>query len=154
MNIPFNIVSLFFEQAALHPDRIALVEKHTAITFKQLDEEVRIIASMYRQNGIGKGDRVLVLIPISNNLYKHVLALFYIGAIAVFLDAWSDRKRLLQCCEVVDCKALVGPKKFHWLSYLFSITRKIKKDFRLFLPKSTTKYAIVLLKIRIPKIPR
>lgn len=129
MNIPFNIVSLFFEQAALHPDRIALVEKHTAITFKQLDEDIRIIASMYRQNGIGKGDRVLVLIPMSKDLYKHVLALFYIGAIAVFLDAWSDRKRLLQCCGVVDCKALVGPKKFHWLSYLFSVTRKIKKRF-------------------------
>lgn len=126
MQVPVNIVSLFFNKALEHPDQVALVGKNLNISFKQLDDEVRILASMYRQSGINKGDRVLVLIPMSADLYKHLLAIFYIGAIAVFLDAWVGRKRLQQCCELVECKALVGPARFRFLSFFFSSLRKIK----------------------------
>ncbi|MCU0428767.1 MAG: AMP-binding protein [Cytophagaceae bacterium] len=152
-SLPFNIVHLFFDQALRVPDQWAICYKDEKITFQQLDHDVRIIASMYRQNGIGKGDRVLVLIPMSADLYRHVLALFYIGAVAVFLDAWSDRKRLLHACQLAECKALVGAKKFHWLSYLFSATRKISKRFPVVPSKKYDKVCDCIIEDTYPDDP-
>ena len=129
-NISENIVSLFFEQARQHPERIALIDKDDQqVSFGDLAREVRETAAYFRVRGIQPGDRVLIFVPMSLDLYRIVLALFYMGATAVFLDEWVNKKRLALCCELVACKAMIGSRKALALTWFLGPLRRL--DLRL-----------------------
>ncbi len=124
-----NINHLFQESCKRFPDKIALKEKNNTLTFKELHQKVNERSTLFLTKDIQLGDRVLVLTPVSIDLYINLLALFEIGAIAVFLDQWSDKKRLLQACKTVSCKAMIASKKIRFLSLFFKEGRKIKLRF-------------------------
>lgn len=114
-----NIVSLFFEQARQHPDRTALVSVRDKRSFGELANEVDQCQRYFESKGIGPGDRVLVFVPMGFDLYRTVLALFSLGAVAVFLDEWVSFSRLSVCCRMANCKAFIAPWYLHvpgWFS--------------------------------------
>jgi acyl-CoA synthetase (AMP-forming)/AMP-acid ligase II len=125
MQVNFNIVDLFYESAAKNPARIALIDRDHQITFGALKHEINLTSHYFIDKGIGKGDRILVFVPMGIDLYRIVLALFSIGAVAVFLDSWVGRKRLNDCCEIADCKGLIGTPKIRLLAIFSSSLRKI-----------------------------
>ena len=106
-----NIVSLFLQAADKYPDRTAIIEGETAVTYRTLLKQVKSAAAYFRSKGIGPEDRVLVFVPMSIRLYRTVLALFYIGATAVFIDDWANRKRLEACCKMAGCKGFISTFK-------------------------------------------
>src|SRR5689334_23366868 len=112
-----NIIATFLTAAAEHPDTAALVQDGASLTYMQLHDEVIATAVYYRSKGIGRGDMVLVFVPMSLPLYRVVLALFYIGACPVFLDEWVSIARLKECLKVVKCKALIAKPAYLFLSY-------------------------------------
>ncbi|MEY4903732.1 MAG: hypothetical protein RLZZ292_1547 [Bacteroidota bacterium] len=120
-----NIVHLFYEAAKKYPNKAAIIYENQPISFAELEREVAKQAVYFQQKGIGKGDRVLIFVPMSLDLYRIVLALFSIGATAVFLDEWVSFKRLELCCEVAQCKAFIGGWKVRCLSFFSSILRKM-----------------------------
>jgi olefin beta-lactone synthetase len=120
-----NIANLFFTAAQKHPQRTAIIHKGTEITFELLEKQVGATASYFLSKGIVKGDRVLVFVPMSIDLYRIVLALFSIGATAVFLDEWVSKKRMEECCKVAQCKGFIGIFKARVLSWFSSELRKI-----------------------------
>ncbi len=67
----------------------------------------------------------MVVVPMSDHLYRIVLALFRIGAVAVFLDEWVSIKRMNDCCKLAGCKAFIGTSKGLVLSWIVSGLRKI-----------------------------
>ncbi|MCU0433014.1 MAG: AMP-binding protein [Bacteroidia bacterium] len=116
-----NITQHFFDSAARHPGKAAIIDRNgEVLSFGQLAEEVKTTAAYYRSKGIGRGDRVLVFVPMSIPLYRSVLALFHIGAVAVFLDEWVSRERLEICCRMARCKAFIAPFKLRTLAFLLS----------------------------------
>ena len=121
----FNIVDLFYSSAHHQPDKTAIVYEGRPITFGELEQEVTATANYFLHKGIGKGDRVMVFIPMSLDLYRIVPALFRIGATAVFLDEWVGKKRMEACCRVAQCKALIGNYKATLLSLFSAELRKI-----------------------------
>lgn len=121
----FNIVDLFFESAERSPDKIAIVYKGEKISFGEFRKQVTGTASFFLSKGIGKGDRVMLFVPMSFDLYRIVLALFKIGATAVFLDEWVSKKRMEECCKVAQCKAFIGIFKARILSFFSAELRKI-----------------------------
>lgn len=125
MNTNFNIAELFFTAAQKHPERIAIIYINREITFNELAEQVKNTACYFRNKGIEKGDRVLVFVPMSIDLYRIVLALFSIGATAVFVDEWVNKKRMEECCKVARCKAFIGIFKARLLSLFSYELRKI-----------------------------
>lgn len=125
MNTNQNIVQLFLEAASRTPAATAFIRDGRSITYGALLEELRLTAAAYRAKGIGKGDKVLVFVPMSIDLYRVVLALFYIGACPVFLDEWVSMERLKHCCEVVPCKALIAKRKLRFLAFFIAQLRKI-----------------------------
>ena len=139
-----NITSLFISAAQQYPDKIAIIEKSGSITYGQLEKEVKATATYFRKKGIAKGDRVLVFVPMSIDLYRTVLALFYIGATAVFLDEWVSKKRLELCCQLANCKGFIGVPKARIFS-LFSkelrripVKLKLKKQGKFGIPMAET----------------
>jgi acyl-CoA synthetase (AMP-forming)/AMP-acid ligase II len=121
----FNIVSLFTDASKRYPGRIAIIEKNHQITYEELAQEIDKTASYFQQKGISKGDSVLVFVPMGIDLYRIVLALFKIGATAVFLDEWVSFKRLNLCCKIAECTAFVGILKARILTFFSSEIRKI-----------------------------
>jgi acyl-CoA synthetase (AMP-forming)/AMP-acid ligase II len=67
------------------------------------------------------------------------MALFQIGATAVFLDEWVGLERLRLCCKLADCKAFIAPWKFRWIGFFIPEIRKIpiKPRLRVDLSKQT-----------------
>lgn len=125
MNETFNISELFYEAARLHPDRLALIDGEHQVTYAALQKQVDETVQDYIRSGLKKGDRVLVFVPMSTDLYRIVLALFRMGAVAVFLDEWVSKKRMEICCNIAGCKAFVGVTKVHLLRLFSKELRKI-----------------------------
>lgn len=125
VEIKSNIVDLFFDTAKCHPDRNAIIYQEQSITFSRLAMDINSTANYFQIKGIGKGDKVLVFVPMSIDLYRIVLALFRIGAVAVFLDEWVSKERLDMCCKIANCKAFVAPFKIRMLSIFSKQLRRI-----------------------------
>ena len=125
MNHPFNITDLFFEQAAQNPQKIAIIDRNMPISFGDFAADINDTAAYFLKKGIQKGDRVMIFVPMSINLYRTVLALFKIGATAVFLDEWVSIKRLALCCEIAKCKAFIGIFKARVIAFFLKELRKI-----------------------------
>lgn len=124
-NVPFNIVDLFYQAAASNPGKVALIEANRKITFGDFEKEITLTARYFNEKGIKKGDRVLVFVPMSIDLYRTVLAIFRIGATAVFLDEWVSKKRMEACCQIAECDAFIGIFKARILAIFSSELRKI-----------------------------
>ncbi len=125
MNDTFNIVDLFFLAAKKNPGKTAINFKKNKISFGELEKQVTETAHYFLGKGIDKGDRVLILVPMSIDLYRVVLALFKIGATAVFLDEWVNKKRMEECCRIVPCKSLIGIFKARIFAFFSSELSKI-----------------------------
>ena len=121
----FNIIQHFLGSASKHPEQIALYQGEKKITYLQLAKEVRMMAAYYQSKGIQKGDRVLIFVPMSIDLYRSVLALFYLGATAVFLDEWVDKKRMEYCCQLSNCKGFLGSWKVRALATFSKAIRNV-----------------------------
>lgn len=122
---PFNITGIFYETARAAPEKMALIYKDKKITFGDFEKSVTETALHFLSKGIEKGDRVMVFVPMSDHLYRIVLALFKIGAIAVFLDEWVSVKRLNDCCQLAKCKAFIGTPKGLILAWFVPGLRRI-----------------------------
>ena len=82
-------------------------------------------ANLLQEKGLESGDRVLVFVPMSVLLYQVLLALFYTGLPAVFVDAWAERDRLDGIIRKVKPQAMIGPFKSRILGLLSPEIRKI-----------------------------
>ena len=112
-----NITTGLFDRAAENPDKTALIvsEKRLfrdpaerIISYRTMSQDTIRTANALRARGFKKGDRILVFVPMSYSLYVTILAILYIGAEAVFIDAWANRKRLTDCCRVAKPNGFIG----------------------------------------------
>ena len=120
-----NITNLFFKAAETYPTKPAIIEIKQDISFAELAKQVKFTAAYFKRAGICKGDRVMVFVPMSINLYRIVLALFHIGAVAVFLDEWASLERLRVACRLADCRGFIGTRKSRMLAFFFPELRRI-----------------------------
>ena len=90
---------------------------HDSISVKDLDNLVSKISSGLLDLGIEKGDRVIIFIPMSLQLYAAMFALQKIGGVAVFLDSWARRDQMGVSAETANPKAMISLEKaFQYLS--------------------------------------
>jgi acyl-CoA synthetase (AMP-forming)/AMP-acid ligase II len=85
-------------------DRIEL-EK---ITWTALEEKVARAAGGLRAMGFAPGDRAMIFVPMSIDLYIAMLGVIWCGGIAVFLDSFARQHQLNACTELVAPKAFIG----------------------------------------------
>ncbi len=110
------------------PDRPALIMPGpigAAVTFRELDDMTARMAAGLQHAGLQAGDRVVILAPISLSLYAGLIALFRLGAAAVFLDPQAGYQQLDRAAALADAKALIGSSKVLWLKWLSPALRRI-----------------------------
>ena len=128
-----NIIELFEARVAERPGQPALIDvvdaRYRIHSYQQLAEDSARAASLFQDEGIGAGDRVLVLQPMSYELYVVLLALFRLGAVAMFVDPSAGRAHIDQCCETGKPRALVGGRRVQSLRLFSRGLRRIGKRF-------------------------
>ncbi len=124
-----NLAARLLERARAHPDRDAIVEcrgsRTWRVTFAELLGNVEGRARGLRARGCRRGDRVLIFVPMSIPLYEVLLAVLHLGAVAVFVDAWADRRRLSTAVRRTRPHVFAGTRKAHLLRLLSPVVRAI-----------------------------
>lgn len=90
---------------------------HRTISVTDLDRRVARLAGGLQALGIGTDARVAVLLRVSPELYTVLLALFRLGATAVFPDPQSPRERMVDACRRMKPSALIGMPEAQWLRW-------------------------------------
>jgi acyl-CoA synthetase (AMP-forming)/AMP-acid ligase II len=120
-----NIVAIFYRNVERYAPDAAIVDERRSVSYGELGADVRRVARHLEQRGIRRGDHVLIFVPMSRELYTILLALFHLGAAAVFVDAWADRSRLERAASTVPLRAFVGIPRAHLLRLVSPALRAI-----------------------------
>lgn len=126
-----NIALDLANRAHDHGDRWAfrIIDTPTswprAVSYHDLHSMVSSCAGALAAQGIGTGSRVVVFVPMSLDLYVVLLALFRIGAVAVFIDPWGGRQMIEAAAALVDADAFIGISKAHALRASSRTIRRI-----------------------------
>lgn len=124
-----NLAARLEERAGRHPDRVALVEgrgrRRRAVTFGELAERVARVGAGLAGRGLEPGERVLLFVPMSIDLYASLLGVLHAGGVAVFVDAWADRRRLEAAVAAAAPRAFIGTARSQLLRLWSPGTRRI-----------------------------
>ncbi len=124
-----NLASLLVNQARLHPERPALVDRHhgvdRVVTYGELLRRVAAGARELQEFGLKRGQVVLVFQPVSIELYEFLLAAFYSGLQVMLADPYAGRKFLSLCCKRLEPDAFFGSWKAHCLRLIVPEMRGI-----------------------------
>jgi olefin beta-lactone synthetase len=149
-----NIAEITATQAAERPNDIAIIDKwrcwrrhlrdveildpsprlRRTTTFVELDRSAARSATLLEQSGLRRGDAVLILQPMSAELYAALLAAFRLGLIAMFLDPSVGREHIERCCALHAPRGFIAGPKAHLLRLLCPALRRIPIKFVIGLP--------------------
>lgn len=122
-----NLMTLFNENVKniFNMPAITMSSRKETWSYTYLNNRVAQVAYALKKQNISKGDGVLILVPMSFELYTLLLALFKLGAVAVFIDPQSSKKHIENCIKKYPLKAFVGVKKAHALRIINPSIRDI-----------------------------
>lgn len=114
-----NLAEKLIHNYENNSDKVCLIQANEKMNYKELYEKVCGFKKVLIKNGITKGSKVLVLVPMSIELYVTLISLWTIGATPCFMDA-GFIKSGMKNNEFDDIEAVIGIKKY----LLYSIVNK------------------------------
>ena len=123
---PASAAHLVLRHAASRPEHTALVYPQSwpqprgygRLSYGALASRVAAAAEDLHARGVIPGDRVVVLVPMSPELYVVLLAVAALGAVAVFVEPASTPREIARVVRATRPKAFVGIAKAHVLRVL------------------------------------
>ena len=117
-----NFIQALRHRAELQPGVPAIVDRtffgDRVLTYAALNRSVDFLALRLDEEGIKKGDQVLMLLDPSQELYLFLLALLQIGAVPTLCDALTGLKPFGQWVEQCQPAACILPQS-KWLAQRF-----------------------------------
>jgi acyl-CoA synthetase (AMP-forming)/AMP-acid ligase II len=105
----YNIGRSLREVVSNQPDNIALVEADgKEYSFKELAGKRDVVAAGLHGIGIGRGDRVMLMVRPSADFIALTFALFELGAVVILIDPGMGYKNLLRCIGSVRPEYLIA----------------------------------------------
>ena len=124
--------------AAQYPGRAALAlparngdAPGAHVTYAALWNAIAHHAEALRERGVRPGDRVLVLVPLSADLYAAVLAVMALGAVAVLAPAREGRRAFAQVVRMATPRAVIETRKTRWLRWAVPALWRLPIRYRL-----------------------
>ena len=143
-----NLVNQLARRASKHPRRLALVESGREISYGDLYANVRAGSQLLIDEGLKKGDCILILQPISIDLYIQLLAVLNAGMCVMFIDPSAGKEMMQHSLGLRQPDGLIGVAKAHLLRLNLPRIQKIKKKFH------TTKWVPFSKKWNPPILPK
>ncbi len=120
-----NLANKLIQNCDKSPNKICLVQKNDKITYSDLYKKVANFKIYLESQKIKKGDKVLVLMPMSIELYVSLISIWSIGAIPCFMDA-GFIKSGMKNNEFDDINAVIGITKYILYSNINKNLKKLK----------------------------
>lgn len=98
----------FAESARRGPDRTALLDGDTALTYAQVDSAATGLVAALRAQGVARGDRVGLVVERTARIPVAILAILRLGASYVPLDPKYPAARLKHMIDDADIGLVVG----------------------------------------------
>jgi long-chain acyl-CoA synthetase len=102
-----TIASILAESAVRHADRTAVVLGDLRLTYAQLWGHAKQYAAVLRENGIGPGDKVALLLPNTPHFPLAYFGTLALGGVAVPVHALLKAEEIQYVLEDSGAKALV-----------------------------------------------
>ena len=114
MDAPFSrtFIELVREQAALAPDATALVCAQGRFSYGDLAARAATVAAALQKSGVGRGDRVGLLVSNRVEWLDVFLGAGALGAVVVPLSTWSTRTELAFLFQDANLVLLVAAARF------------------------------------------
>jgi olefin beta-lactone synthetase len=120
-----NVLAVLRQVASRVPDRPALVMAEGSVTFGELWRRIGHASAGLRRLGLAPGDRAVVMIPMSIDLYVAMLGTLEMGAAAVFVDPWIGRRQIAAFAAFAEPRAWLGVPQSHLLRLLDARLRAV-----------------------------
>ena len=107
-----NVASLVLRHAQTAPHRLAFIatdQMGGVVSYGELAVRVAAFAHDLERAGVGAGDRVLLLLPMSVDLYALALAILASGAAVTLVDGRLAPRRLLAAISDAEAHTIVAP---------------------------------------------
>lgn len=118
-----NLLDILSKNVTLYPYQTALIDKKYNFSFEELWQRSGQGVNFFTQKGLIKGDVILVILPISVNLYVNLISLWRAGMVVMFIDPSRGLSHIVQCCKIQCPKAIVAPK---WILFLINFISILK----------------------------
>lgn len=104
-----TILTAFDAQVAAGRDRPAIIDRlGRTLTFADLYFRAGFLADEWAKRGIGPGDRVLIAMGVTPDLYAALAALWRLGAVAVLPEPAMGLKGVRTALAAAEVKAWIG----------------------------------------------
>lgn len=114
-----NLATLLQEHARAAPDAPAILDtcwgRSRTTRFADLERLSAHAAGLLLRKGLRPGDVVLVLQPMSAELYAALLAVFRLGMVVMALDPSAGVAHVERCCALHPPRGLIAASKAHLL---------------------------------------
>lgn len=107
-----TIESLIFEHAQTMPQKIALIQGQSEVSYEQLWKEIIKSASWFKDKA-SQGDRVIISASKNIEFVYTYFGAHLAGMICVPIDPETNEKRLTRILEVAQPKLIVGELRNH-----------------------------------------
>ena len=107
MNLADNLLKNYNEK----PNKICLIQNDRKITYKELYMEVSKFKKYLEEKGVTKNSKILILVPMSIDLYITLLSLWSIGATCCFMDAGFIKSGIIKN-EFLEIDGIIGISKY------------------------------------------
>ncbi len=128
-----NVAEIFLEQARNRPSAAALVDarhgRRRVTSFGELEDLSARGATLLARSGLHPGDPVLFMLPISRDLYVHLVAAFRLGLVPVFIDPSAGLRHVDRSSEILRPEALIASARAHLLRAVSPAMRAIRRKF-------------------------
>ena len=119
-----NVIRYLQQAAEKNPDRTAIImpagPSVRQVSYAELWTSVGRVAAGLLERGLRPGDRIILMIPMSVELYMTMLGIIKMGAVAVFVDPWVSAQRIAAFCAFASPRGFIGITKSHMLRFLHS----------------------------------
>ncbi len=137
-----NLLSGLLAGAERHASRVAIVDaKGRAFTYRDLLDASAALASAWTARGLVKGDRVLVCMKVGFGLYAALVALWRLGAVAVFPEPALGLFGLRHAATTTTPKAYLADSWYRFLKPFLGELRRIPMTLPASAPSSGTSSA-------------
>lgn len=111
-----NLIEAFLEQVARRPEAPAIIAANgRVVSYAELARASDARAHAFECSGVGAGDVVLIGRGVSVELYETLLAIFRLGAVAMFPEPAAGLKGLKLAIQAVQPKAMAAGRLGRWI---------------------------------------
>jgi fatty-acyl-CoA synthase len=109
---PLTPVSFLTRSAAVHPDRVAVVHGPRRITYRQLAERARRLASALARRGITPGQTVSAMLPNVPAMLDAHFGVPMLGAVLNTINTRLDARTVAYILDHGESKALITDREY------------------------------------------